>query len=144
MQKLRDIVVRVEERDDPDPVINHSNALPIMHEVLHALKRLHEKGETTSIDLRSIPFGPGGEEALLRQLGCGEVSIELQSLGKSTICETLYPGVWLIDHCNAEGERIALNIEVNRVPEIVQSQPEDISDSIIRLNGQLNPENFAC
>ncbi|MCU7858083.1 MAG: hydrogenase expression/formation protein, partial [Candidatus Thiodiazotropha sp. (ex Lucinoma borealis)] len=66
------------------------------------------------------------------------------SFKSCTICETLYPGVWLIDHYNAEGERIALNVEINRVPEIVQSQPEDISDAIIRLNGQLNPENFAC
>jgi len=143
MEKLRDIPVWVEDKDGPDPLINHANALPVMHEVLHALRRLHDSGETTTIDLQSIPFGPGDEEELLRQLGCGEISIELQSLGKSTICETLYSGVWLIDHYNTEGERIALNIEINRVPEIVQSQPEDISDAIIRLNRQLNPEKFA-
>lgn len=96
-----------------------------------------------TIDLKSIPFGPGDEEELLHHLGCGEVSIELQSLGKSRICETLFPGVWLIDHYNAAGERVALSLEINRVPEIVMSQPEDISDAIIRLEQQLNPDSSA-
>jgi hydrogenase-1 operon protein HyaF len=126
-----------------DIAVNHSNALPVMHEVLHALKRLKERGVATTIDLKSIPFGPGDEQELLHQLGCGEVSIELQSLGKSRICETLYPGVWLVDHYNAVGERVALSLEINHVPEIVKSQSEDISDAIIRLEQQLNPDSSA-
>ncbi len=143
MQKLQDIAVRVEAREGADPAIDHSNAIPVMHEVLHALRRLKERGEVTTIDLKSMPFSPAEEEALLRFLGCGEVSIELQSLGKSHICETFYPGVWLIDHSNAAGERIALSIEVNRIPEIVKSQPEDISDGVSRLEQQLNPDSSA-
>ncbi|MBT3045502.1 MAG: hydrogenase accessory protein HupE [gamma proteobacterium symbiont of Ctena orbiculata] len=115
----------------------------MMHEVLHALKRLKERGEVTTIDLKSMPFGPGDEEALLSYLGCGEVTIELQSLGKSRICETFYPGVWLVDHYNATGDRIALSIEINRVPEIVRSQTEDISHAITRLEQQLNPDSTA-
>jgi hydrogenase-1 operon protein HyaF len=114
-----------------------------MHEVLHSLKRLKDRGVATTIDLKSIPFGPGDEEELLHHLGCGEVSIELQSLGKSRICETRYPGVWLIDHYNAADERVALSLEVNYVPEIVKSQSEDISDAIIRLEQQLNPDSSA-
>ncbi|MBT2971747.1 MAG: hypothetical protein B6D72_14830 [gamma proteobacterium symbiont of Ctena orbiculata] len=143
MQKLQDIAVRVETKEGSDSTIDHSNAIPVMHEVLHALKRLKERGDVTSIDLNSMPFGPGDEETLLSYLGCGEVTIELQSLGKSRICETFYPGVWLVDHYNATGDRIALSIEINRVPEIVRSQPEDISDAIIRLEQQLNPDSTA-
>ncbi|MCU7936353.1 MAG: hydrogenase expression/formation protein [Candidatus Thiodiazotropha sp. (ex Dulcina madagascariensis)] len=137
MQQLQDIAVRVEAMEGAE--LNHSNALPIMHEILHALQRLRKEGEGATIDLQSIPFGPGDEEALLHLLGRGEVSIELQSLGKSSIWETAYPGVWLIDHHNAEGERIALQIEINRIPAIVLSQDEDISDAIVRLDMQLNP-----
>ncbi|MEW7973086.1 MAG: hydrogenase expression/formation C-terminal domain-containing protein [Candidatus Thiodiazotropha endolucinida] len=143
MQKLQDIAVRVEGTDRANPPVNHSNAIPVMHEVLHSLKLLKERGVAATIDLKSIPFGPGDEEELLHHLGCGEVSIELQSLGKSRICETLFPGVWLIDHYNAAGERVALSLEINRVPEIVMSQPEDISDAIIRLEQQLNPDSSA-
>ncbi|MES9896995.1 MAG: hydrogenase expression/formation C-terminal domain-containing protein, partial [Candidatus Thiodiazotropha endolucinida] len=43
----------------------------------------------------------------------------------------------------AAGERVALSLEINRVPEIVKSQPEDISDAIIRLEQQLNPDSSA-
>jgi hydrogenase-1 operon protein HyaF len=143
MNKLQDIAVRVEGRDASRQPVNHSSAIPVMHEVLHSLNRLKERGVATTIDLKSIPFGPGDEEELLQKLGCGEVSIELQSLGKSRICETLFPGVWLIDHYNGAGERIALSLEINRVPEIVKSQPEDISDAIIRLEQQLNPDRTA-
>ncbi|MET0071372.1 MAG: hydrogenase expression/formation C-terminal domain-containing protein [Candidatus Thiodiazotropha sp.] len=143
MQKLQDIAVRVVAQEGKNPATDHSNAIPVMHEVLHALQRLKERGEVTTIDLKSMPFGPGEEKTLLEFLGCGEVSIELQSLGKSRICETYYPGVWLVDHYNASGERIALNLEINRVPEIVRSQPEDISDAIIRLQQQLNPDSTA-
>ena len=103
MLKLRDIAVRVEAIGGVGSPANHSNAIPVLHEVLHSLKRLKERGVATTIDLKSIPFGPGDEEALIRFLGCGEVSIELQSLGKSRICETLFPGVWLVDHHNAAG-----------------------------------------
>ncbi|MES9971633.1 MAG: hydrogenase expression/formation C-terminal domain-containing protein [Candidatus Thiodiazotropha sp.] len=140
MQKRQDISVRVESRDGSNPPANHSNARPVMYEVLHSLKRLKERGVATTIDLKSIPFGPGDEDELLSHLGCGEVTIELQSLGKSHIYETLYPGVWLLDHYNAAGERMALSLEINRVPEIVQSQAEDISDAIVRLEQQLNPK----
>jgi hydrogenase-1 operon protein HyaF len=144
MQKLQDIAVRVEGRDaSRRQPVNHLNAIPVMHEVLHSLKRLKERGVATTIDLKSIPFGPGDEQELLHLLGCGEVSIELQSLGKSRICETLYPGVWLIDHYNNIGERVALSLEINRVPEIIKSQPEDISDAIVRLEQQLNPDSTA-
>ncbi|MEN8167272.1 MAG: hydrogenase expression/formation C-terminal domain-containing protein [Pseudomonadota bacterium] len=135
MQKLQDIEVRTEAPFGPDP--DHGNATPILHEVLHALQRLLSEGETTTIDLRSIPFGPGDEQQLLKILGRGEVDVQLDALGMSEIWESRYAGVWLVDHKNQAGERIALQIEVTRVPEILQAQSEDISESIARLDDQL-------
>ena len=41
------------------------NARPVLHEVLHALRRLHEGGGPTTIDLHAIPFGPGDEQVQL-------------------------------------------------------------------------------
>ncbi|MCU7845805.1 MAG: hydrogenase expression/formation protein [Candidatus Thiodiazotropha sp. (ex Monitilora ramsayi)] len=136
MQKLQDIAVRVESKDVP---LNHSNATPILHEIHHALQRLATQQETTTIDLRAIPFGPGDEEDLLNRLGTGEVQIELDSLGTSKLWETAFSGVWIIDHRNAEGERVALQIEVTRVPEIIQTHPDDVTDSLQLLDNQLNP-----
>ena len=74
MQKLQDIAIRVEEATDGLP-LNHSNATPIMHEILHALRKLEAQGETTTIDLRAIPFGPGDEDDLLNLLGHGEITV---------------------------------------------------------------------
>jgi hydrogenase-1 operon protein HyaF len=137
MQKLQDIAVRVEATDGLP--LNHSNATPIMHEILHALRRLADAGESTAIDLRAIPFGPADEEHLLSQLGNGEIMIEFNSLGRSLIRETAYSGVWLIDHRNADDQRIALQIEITPIPSILSAQQEDVRDAIERLDDLLNP-----
>jgi hydrogenase-1 operon protein HyaF len=136
MQKLQDIAVRVEATDGLP--LNHSNATPIMHEILHALRKLAAQGESTTIDLQAIPFGPGDEEDLLDLLGTGEITVELNSLGSSIIRESAYSGVWIIDHRNADDQRIALHIDIAQVPMIIRSQPEDVADALHRLEDQLN------
>ena len=37
----------------------HGNVRPILNEVIHAIDRLLDTGEATTIDLASLPFGPG-------------------------------------------------------------------------------------
>ena len=72
------------------------NVTPLLHEVKHALKKLIEDGESSIIDLRSIPLAPGEENKILQTLGEGEVHVELNALGKSAIYETHYSGVWVV------------------------------------------------
>lgn len=136
MQKLQNIAVRVAATDGLPP--DHSNATPILHEILHALRRLTDQGEPTTIDLLALPFGPGDEAALLSRLGDGEVRIELNSLGRSLIRETGYSGVWLIDHRNADGQRVALQIEIARIPAILLAQEDDLRDATRRLQERLD------
>ncbi|MEW8625751.1 MAG: hydrogenase expression/formation C-terminal domain-containing protein [Candidatus Thiodiazotropha sp.] len=135
MQRLQDIAIKVETPEGTQT--SHGNALPIMHEIHHALQRFSAEGEQSCIDLRSLPFGPGDEEELLRLLGRGEINVTMDALGESTIWETAFSGVWVVDHRNAEGERVALQIEIGSVPQIVFSQQEDIVDAIDRLEEQL-------
>ncbi len=113
------------------------NALPILHEIQHALQRLLDSGETTVIDLRAIPFGPGDEERLLAILGVGEIEATLNALGETNVSETGYPGVWLLDHRNQDNERIALQVEITLIPEILCSRREDVCDSLERLADDL-------
>lgn len=138
MQKLEDIEVYTETTSPLH--LNHGNAEPVLHEILYALQLLHEKGETTTIDLRSMPFGPGDEARLLNTLGRGEVSAKLDALGDSEIWETAFAGVWIVDHQNASGEHIALQVEVTHIPGILCSQRPDITESISRLEDQLMAE----
>ncbi|MFZ1575350.1 MAG: hydrogenase expression/formation C-terminal domain-containing protein [Chromatiaceae bacterium] len=116
------------------------NALPILHEVRHALERLATTGLPGIIDLRAIPFGPGDEARLLARLGRGEVEAVINALGETRIWESAIPAVWLIDHYNAEGERIALHIEIDRIPSLLPTQPEDLAEATARLDRILGGE----
>jgi hydrogenase-1 operon protein HyaF len=71
-----DIPIRAESGGEP---VSHGNALPLLHEVRHALERLLAAGEETVIDLRSIPMGPGDEARLEAELGTGDVSARLET-----------------------------------------------------------------
>lgn len=114
----------------------HGNVRPILNEVLHALDRLIDTDESTTIDLASLPFAPGELESLEASLGAGEVSAQLDALGTSSIRETLYPGVWWIEHRNVYDEVVGRYIEVTRMPEILSSQFADICAGRARLGEQ--------
>ena len=113
------------------------NALPLLYEIKHGLQHLSDTGEPTILDLRAIPFGPGDEERLLSVLGAGEVSATINVLGESTVKETGFPAVWLVEHKNSDNERIALQIEITEVPAILKTQPGDLADSLTHLNDTL-------
>ena len=102
------------------------NVKPLLHEIKHALGNLIENGETSIIDLRSIPLAPGEEDKILNTLGKGEVQAQLDSLGLSEINETQYAGVWVVTHYNDEDSIISRFIEITSMPEILSSQTEDI------------------
>lgn len=121
----------------------HGNVRPLLHEVLHAVDRLLETGEPTTIDLAGLPFGPGELEHLEASLGTGELSAELDALGTSRIRETAYPGVWWLEHRNAHDEVVGRFIEITRTPEILSSQEADIVAGRARLEDQLDQKDFS-
>ncbi len=136
MSALDGLGIRVEGAA-ASPAGSWGNAVPILHEVLHALRRLTELGESTTIDVKSLPFGPGDEAQLLEALGSGEVRATVDALGETRVWESRYPGAWLVDHYNVEGERIAFHIEIAEVPQILRSQPEDVATGVCRLETDL-------
>ncbi len=114
-----------------------ANSVPVLHEVRHALRRLIQERQPTVIDLGAIPFGPGDEAELMAVLGRGEIEATLDALGSSHITETSYPGVWLVDHRNAEDERTGFYIEVTEIPEILRAPRDDVVEGLDRLEAQL-------
>ena len=102
------------------------NVKPLLHEIKHALENLIENGESSIIDLRSIPLAPGEEDRILDTRGKGEVQAQLETLGLSEIIETQYAGVWVVTHFNDDGNVISRFIEVTTMPGILISQTEDI------------------
>jgi len=113
------------------------NVVPLLHEIRHALQRWLEKEERCVIDLRSLPLGPGEEERIIDELGEGEVRAQLSALGPSEVCETRFPGVWLVTHYNSNEEIIGRFVEICDMPSILKSQAGDIQDGLQRLEAQL-------
>lgn len=137
MSGLEDIDIQVE---GPASAPSTGNALPLLHEIRHALERLLEDGASTVIDLGAMPLAPQDERQLLDQLGTGEVEARLKVLGSSVVRETGVGGVWLVEHANAAGEPIGRFIEVGFVPAILRSQPEDVRDGLDHIAHRLSQE----
>ena len=114
------------------------NVKPILHEIRHALRKLLETGESSIIDLRSIPLAPGEEDTIIDTLGCGEVHAKLNALGPSEIYETRFAGVWLITHFNEENSIISRFIEITVFPDILKSQSDDMTFSLDLLEDELD------
>jgi len=112
---------------------SRGNVRPLLNEIIHALDRLLGDDEPTIIDLASLPFAPGELEELEEALGTGELTAELNALGKSFIRETEYPGVWWVEHHNTGDELVGRYIEITRSPEILMSQDADIGAGRARL-----------
>ena len=130
MSRLDDIGIAVQS--------DYGNVKPILNEIVHAIDKLLESGEPTTIDLAGLPFGPGELEQLEAALGEGELSARLDALGKSSIRETAYPGVWWLEHRNAHDEVMGRYIEITRTPEILSSQEVDILAGRARLKDQFD------
>lgn len=136
MNRLQDIPIRVLDGQGSQSATG--NVLPVLHEIRHALARLSETGETTSIDLSAIPFAPGDEAALLGLLGQGEVTAVVNALGETRIEETSYPGVWLVTHHSPQETTLSTQIEVTRAPTLLGTPAEDVSDALDALDRYLS------
>ena len=119
------------------------NVALILNEIGHALDRLIESGESTTIDLGSIPMAPQETAALDAVLGQGEVAATLEADGHSDVCESVFPGVWRITLRSAGGAVMARHIEVTRVPDILLSQDTDMLAGRRRLARHIDEHRLA-
>jgi len=113
------------------------NVEPILHEVRHGLEKLLSDGDSSIIDLRSIPLAPGEEENIIETLGHGEVHARLDALGPSEIYETKFAGVWMVTHFNEDESIVSRFIEVTVLPDVLKSQSEDIVHALNDLETEL-------
>lgn len=119
------------------------NLGPLLRQLEQALEDLLATGESTVIDLGAMPFSRQDEEDLRTQLGRGEVSATLNAFGPTLIEETAVPGVWLIEHRDADDRRLTLQLEVARIPSILVTPDDDIGDGLAVLKAANNPPDGA-
>jgi hydrogenase-1 operon protein HyaF len=120
------------------PRADHGNAIPLLHEIRHALIALVEQGQTTVIDLRALPMSSHDLAELEDALGQGEISVTLEASGPSEIRDTAIPGVWWVTHRNESGSLLARLIEIASVPAILCTPAEDLQQAVARLSCRLD------
>lgn len=133
---LQQIPVRV------DDASSHSigSLRALLSEIASHLEQLVQHGTIASIDLNGLPFAPGEYEQLRQLLGQGEVTARIEAVGQSEVVETRYSGVWWVTHYNIEGDIVADLLEITAMPEILKSQPDDITTGLALLRTQLEDE----
>lgn len=109
----------------------------IGYEILTQLERLLSDGESGAIDLRGLPMAPNEYEQLLAMLGVGELDLEIDLNGPSRIRETAYPGVWWIQHKDREDRVLSEYLEINRIPDFLCAQTDQIEDAVRELSDRL-------
>jgi len=72
------------------------NAIPLLREILQALKDLYHKGEEHVIFVNKLPISPEDREVLLDALGEGQIKIYYRSKTQPAEWrETALYGVWI-------------------------------------------------
>jgi len=120
------------------PKVETGNVILLLNEVRHALERLVETGETTTIDLSTIPMTKAEIAEFEVALGQGEVRAEIDAGGLSEVIETAYPGVWRVTHHAAQDMILGRYVEITPLPEILRSQAPDIGAGLARLQIRLH------
>ena len=115
-------------------------AMALGHEILAHLDQLLASGEPGALDLKSMPMSPADYRALRSLLGEGEIDLTLELDGPTRIRETAFPGVWWIQHRDAAGTILAENIEINRVPQFLQTPGDAVEQSADLLRSRLKGE----
>ena len=109
----------------PDPGLS-GNAWPLMTEILEMVRRLLETGESTAIDLSALPLTPADKTWLKERLGMGQIRVQLEAEGLSSLDETACPGVWWVTHRDTRDRLLSEFIEIAFVPELVHAHPDDV------------------
>ena len=107
------------------------NAVPILQEVLHALKDFLETGKEHVIYVNKMPITPEDREAILDVLGRGQVRITYSSKTQpAEWWETGIYGVWVGVFYNRDKKPVLETIEITDFPRLAAAQKEDIRESI--------------
>ncbi|HIQ49346.1 MAG TPA: hydrogenase expression/formation protein [Aquifex aeolicus] len=114
------------------------NAIPILKEILQALKDLYEKGEEHIIYINKLPITPEDRELLLDVLREGQVKITYFSKTQPAEWkETGIYGVWIGVIKNRDNKPVLETIEITFFPKLASAQREDVAESIKYLEEKI-------
>ena len=124
MSGLDQIPISVVEKE------NRAMVHSILLEIAALLQTYLQTGERGELNLQSLPLSAIEQQALQHELGVGEVTIQLNTMGESEISETRFSGVWRVVHRDQEGRVVSEVIEVATVPAIVEADFNDMERAL--------------
>lgn len=134
MTSALNIPVKLETKTNAPPSLQ---VVALLKELQAMLNNLINKGEASSIDVRSLPMSPNDFKFLRDFLGEGEVKAEVNVLGVTRIRETGVSGIWWVTHYNTYDEVIAELIEVTTLPVLLATQKLAVEEGLKLLEQRM-------
>ncbi len=121
------------------------NAIPILTEVLEALKEFYKSGREHIIYINKLPITPEDRELILDVLGNGSVKINYSSKTQPAEWrETGIYGVWIGIIYDRDNKPALETIEITDFPQLARAQREDIEEAIKLLEEKLQEVNASA
>ena len=108
------------------------NAPALVHEIFTKATQF-SPGSEEIINLTLLPMTSEDTQFLVEWLGLAGISILARGYGDCQISRTLLPNVWWVQYFNSTGQLILNTLEITALPSVVMAAPEDLEDSLIRL-----------
>ncbi len=109
------------------------NAPPLLAELNAKIANYRPGGEVHTINLSLLPQTEQDLAFLAQRLGNGSVTILSRGYGNCRITATATQYVWWVQFFNSEDTLILNTLEVCDIPSVACASPEDIDDSLGRL-----------
>ena len=114
------------------------NAVPILMEILEALREFYKGGDEHTIYISKVPITSEDREVILDVLGEGQVKINYDSKTQPVEWkETGIYGVWIGVMYDRDKKPILETIEITDFPRLAASPKEDIAESIKLLEERM-------
>lgn len=121
----------------PMPVIPNNDAVINAPSILVELAEFQAKyragGDPHVINLSLLPHTPEDLEHIDTTLGAGRVTILSRGYGNCRVSATGVANVWWVQYFNSMDSLILNTLEIVDVPEVVLAAPEDLTESVERL-----------
>ena len=110
------------------------NAPAVLVELADKISAYRPGDPLHTVNLSLLPLTDGDVVEIGQRLGVGPVTILSRGYGNCRIGSTAKRNTWWIKYFNSQDALILNTIEIVDVPEVAQAAPEDIADSIERLD----------
>ena len=118
--------------DTDDPGLQ--NAPAVLVELADRIAAYHPGDALHAVNLSLLPLSDSDIMLIGERLGVGPVTMLSRGYGNCRIGSTARRNTWWIKYFNSQDGLILNTIEVVDVPPVARAAPEDIADSIERLD----------